>query len=134
MTTLDQDLITGPMKMWVYHFFIASRFSWDLMVYDLTASFLKELDEIANRFLKKWSGLAKSANVSIFYRAKDRFGLHLKQMSCFSKKLQVIKMHLLKYSQDPNIRAIYQLKLKHDQGLRSKKWRLPWSWSPLKAS
>ena len=111
------------MKLSVYQFFISSRFSWDLMVYNLPQSFLDELDVIANRFVNKWSGEARSANVSIFYRSKDNFGLHLKQMSCISKRLQVIKMHLLKHSQDPNIRAIYDLKLKRDQQLRSGEWR-----------
>jgi hypothetical protein len=115
---VDKDKITGPMKIWIYEFFISSKMSWDLMMYDTPVSFNKELDVIVNRYLKKWSGLAKPANVSIFFRSKRHFGLHLKKISDFSKKLQVIKVHLLKYSRDPIIRKLYELRHRREQTVK----------------
>ncbi|MFN9115490.1 MAG: reverse transcriptase domain-containing protein, partial [Bacteroidota bacterium] len=122
LTKTDEVPLSGTMKLWIYEFVICSKLSWDLMVYDTPDYFNQSLESLANRYLKKWTGLARPASTSIFYRTKSHFGLHLKQVSCMTKKLQVVKMHLLKYSTDPNIRAIYALKLARDKALGSGKW------------
>ena len=55
-----------------------SKLSWDLIIYNLPVSFVKELEAVCTRYLKKWLGVTKTITVSVLYRNKDHFGLNLK--------------------------------------------------------
>ena len=80
---------------------LTSKLSWDLMIYNLPVSFVKDLEAICNRYLKKWLGLTESITVSVLYRKKDYFGLNLKRLTDLNKLLQVTKGYTVKNSEDP---------------------------------
>ena len=60
-------------------------------MYNLPMSFVKELEAICTRYLKKWLDVTKTITVSVLYRNKDHFGLSLKRLSDLYKSLQVSK-------------------------------------------
>jgi len=73
---LDADHISGPMKIWIYEHLVAPKLSWDLMVYPLSITWVEEnLDAPITRYLKKWSGLARSASTTILYRTNKTLDL-----------------------------------------------------------
>ena len=64
------------------------------------------LQPIATTFLKRWSGLAKSADTGCLFLPKEKGGLHLPSLVTLYKKLQVAKAAAYTCSRDPVVRAI----------------------------
>ena len=108
------------MKCWIYNNLLTSKLSWDLMIYNLPVSFVKDLEAICNRYLKKWLGLTKSITVSVLYRKKDYFGLNLKRLTDLYKLLQVTKGYTLKNSEDPKVKEAYKNREEQQEG--SSRW------------
>jgi len=131
MALVDGTKLTGMMKVWVYQHMVASKMSWGLMIHDIPPSWVDEnIQPLVDRMLKKWTGLARAANTNIFYRAKKHYGLHLTHMVDFTKRLQVIRCHLLKHSKDPRVVEVYRAKeARHAAEVDSLRMR----WRPTKA-
>ena len=100
--------LTGPMKLWLYNHFIIAFITWPFMIYDLPLSFGGELKALATSYLKRWLGVTKTISESVLYRSKDHFGLGLTNLITHLKKMQVCRMHMLKYSQDDTSRKLYK--------------------------
>ena len=85
------------------------KFGWDFLITDVPPSFVeKDLQEIENRYLKKWIGLAKRADPSILYRgSKEGGGLGLKEVAVEHKRQRLIRRHQLATSKDPVVREIH---------------------------
>lgn len=107
ISTLERSNITGPMKAWTYNNYIIPYITWELTIYDFPVSFGDELEATITSFLKKCLGLSRCATPSILYRSKDHFGLGLTKLTTHLKRMQVCKMHLLKYSDDHKVRELY---------------------------
>ena len=121
MSTVDNSPVNGLMKLWMYQFGILGRLSWPFMVHDLPLSLAIEFDKHSNRFLKRWAGLARSAEVGVLYRTNEHFGLGLTKISTHFKKMGVVKCLLLKHSKDPNVRQLYDDRVKREARLAN--WR-----------
>ena len=52
----------------------------NIFFYNLPVSFVKDLEAICTRYLKKWLGVTKKITVSVLYKNKDCFGLNLKRL------------------------------------------------------
>ena len=127
MDLIDSTKLTGPMKAWIYEMYIMAKISWQLLIHDLPISWVEsQLYAPASRYLKKWLRLAKPANINIFYRSKEHFGLHMKHLPTFAKIAQTRRAHLVKYSDDPALRQIYAARMtrqaEEKTGLRAR-WR-----------
>jgi hypothetical protein len=121
MSTVDNSSVNGLMKLWMYQFGILGRLSWSFLVHDFPLSLAIEFDKHSNRFLKRWAGIARSAELGILYRSNDRFGLGLTKISTHFKKMGVVKCLLLKHAKDPNIRQLYDDRVKREAHLDN--WR-----------
>ena len=87
---VDNVPVTRQQKLKLYRVGICPRLTWDLAVNSLPLSWVtKELESLATRFLKKWSGLAKSADTSQLYLPQSRGGLSLPAVSLMYKRQQV---------------------------------------------
>lgn len=84
------------------------------MVHDLPLSFARDLDRTTTRYLKKWVGLFRGADVGTLYRSRERFGLGITKTSVHFKKMGVIKCLLLNQSNDANVRELYELRAKRE--------------------
>ena len=122
MNLIDNDLTDGFMKAWMYQHGILSNIAWPFLVQDLPLSLALDLDVITHRFLKKWTGLYRQADLGILYRSHERFGLGLTKVSSHFKKMGVVKCMLLKNSVDPNIKLLYHNRLEHEAGYHTE-WR-----------
>ena len=77
---VDNQILPNTSKLWLYQHFIIPKLSWCLTALDLTLTFVKRLQAKATKYLKKWSGLPRSANTAILFLGKSgRAGLAYNQ-------------------------------------------------------
>ena len=81
--------------------------TWPFTTYDLPISFGEELKAIGTRYLKKWLGDKKSITESALYISKDYSDVGLTNLVTHLKKMQVCRIHILKYSQDDSSKTLY---------------------------
>ena len=104
---VDKTLVSAQQKLLLFKVAICPRMTWDLSVNLFPVSWLEStLQPIATKFLKKWSGLAKSADTGCLFLPKEKGGLELPSLVTMHKKLQVIKAAAYTCSRDPVVRAI----------------------------
>ena len=69
LETTSKDKITGPMKAWVYNHLI--KMSWGFTVYNLPIIFVRELEVLCNRYLRKWLGIAHPCTTTVLYTLQE---------------------------------------------------------------
>ena len=111
MEIANAACIHGFMKMWLYQHYIVTSLAWPFMTYDFDVSWVQNLQTYATKMLKKWAGLHRSTITSILYRPREHFGLQLHSLEHYYKKLQVNKMHQLKYSSDTDMNKLFTMLL-----------------------
>jgi len=79
----NSKLKNGFMKLWLYQFYTLMHLSWPLMIHDLDISFACDLQARIQSTLKKWAGVARSADSGLLFRAKKNYGLGITQISDF---------------------------------------------------
>ena len=78
LQAVDRSLVTRHQKLKLFKLGICPRLNWLIMIYEYPLSWIeKELDSMTTRHLKKWAGLAKSANTSLLYLPQQDGGLNL---------------------------------------------------------
>ena len=134
---IDSTLLNGSQKVWIWENYAMSKFGWDFLITDVPPSFVeKVLQEIETRYLKKWTGLARSADPSILYRgSEDGGGLGLKEVSVEHKRQRLIRRHQLDTSKDPVVKEIHE-RFAAEQRSRDKVTRaekvVSWSSVPIR--
>ena len=75
---VDAVPVTRKQKLLIYYAGICSRLSWDLSIASLPLSWVRNMLEAkATKYLKKWSGLARSSDTVRLYLSKAEGGLQL---------------------------------------------------------
>jgi len=109
---VDATLLTSHQQLRIYRDGISPRLTWDLSTADLPISWVKKhLDSLVVKHLKRWMGLAKSANTSRLFLPKSMGGLQLLLISTTYKKLQCAKAACLMSSRDRLVRHFASQKL-----------------------
>ena len=104
---VDATPITRQQKLKLFKVAILPRLTWDLSISHLAISWLQNtLQPIATRYLKKWSGLAKSADPNRLFLPKSNGGLELPHLVTTFKKVHAAKAGSHMCSRDPAVRAI----------------------------
>ena len=104
---VDATLVSRQQKLKLYKLAICPRLTWELSVNSFALSWLEsKLQPIATKYLKKWCGLAKSADTGCMFLPKEHGGLDLPSLTTTYKKLQVTKAAVYTSSRDPLVRAI----------------------------
>jgi hypothetical protein len=103
------------MKSWIADQFVCSKVMWLLMIHDFPHSFGLALEELMTRHHKKWLGLARMAEKNILYRHNSHFGLGFKSMDEIQNRLQLVRWLILKDSDDPKARLVFERRLDLDR-------------------
>jgi len=123
LLSVDRALLTRQQKMKLYKQAVCPRLTWLLTVDEYPLTWIeRELEVRATRCLKRWAGLAKSANTSLLYLTLKDDGLNLPSISSIYKSLQVSKKCQLLTSADPTVRRIAEEDLKCELTMRRKKF------------
>ena len=105
---VDNQTLPNTSKLWLYQHFIIPKLSWYLTALDLTLTFVKRLQAKATKYLKKWSGLPRSANTaSLFLGKSGRAGLHITSIVTYWKQMQLVRLDILKHSADVRCCRLY---------------------------
>ena len=116
--------LTRKQRLLLYRIGVCPRLSWLLIIEELPISWVeKNADTLATDFLKKWSGLARSANVAPLYLSHKLGGLNLLLISSLHKKLQVSRQGQLVTSQDPCVRLMAEKRMMREATLSRHKFR-----------
>ena len=83
---VDKTGVSRKQKLLLYKPGVCPRLNWDLAIMDLPTSWVNSaLEAMATRYLKRWAGLAGSANT---YLPKTEGGLALPSNGLLYRKLQ----------------------------------------------
>jgi hypothetical protein len=98
---VDKTAVSRKQKLLLYRAGVCPRLNWDLGIMDLPTSWVSSsLEAMATRYLKRWSGLARSANTARLYLPKVEGGLALPPVSLLYRRLKVSQASLLLTSRD----------------------------------
>ena len=119
---IDKVPVTGKQKLLLYRTGLCPRILWDLTVSPLSLTWMSSvLEAEATLFLKKWVGLARSANPASLYLSKASGGMGLPSLVSLFKKQQVSHAYQLISSRDPVVRyAATRLTIKEAENSRIK--------------
>ena len=121
---VDVCPVTRQEKLRFYKAGICQWLSWLLTIEDLPISWVeKQIEPVATKYLKKWVGLAKSANTALLYLLQKMGGLNLPSLTSLYKRLQVSHQSQLLTSPDPCVRHLAEKNLQHELGLSRKKFQ-----------
>ena len=88
--------------------YIMSKLAWPFTSQDLWPTFVQQLEAVATRFLKQWSGSPRPANTAIVHLgSSNRAGLHITQLTTFWKQMQAVWLDIVKNSSDPRCSRLY---------------------------
>ena len=107
---VDASPVNGFIKLWLYQHYVLAMMSWMFMVHELDLSFALTLERQKSDTLRKWAGIFQRSDAGALYRSRKKFGLGIKSIGLHFKLCKAVYCHLLKYSQDPSVRAVYLAK------------------------
>ena len=123
LSRVDNTPVTRKQKIHPYKLGICA-FAWSNHS-DLPLLWLeKTLGPLITKYLKHWSGLAKSANTSRLFLPQSNGGLKLSSFSSLYKKMQVGKAALLLTSRDAGVQQATKLLLQKEKQADRKKFKL----------
>ena len=124
LKSVDTCPLTRGQKLKMYRGGVCPRLTWLLTIEDLPISWVeKNLDSAAVRYVKKWAGLARSANPTLLFLPHKMGGLNLPLISILYKRLQVCRQSQLLTSPDPCVRLTAEKELQQDLTLQRPKFK-----------
>ena len=116
---VDTVPITSHQKLLLYRAAICPRLNWDFIVNQLPISWVtSHMESMATRFLKRWVGLARSANTSRLYLPKTEGGLGLPAITTVYWKQKAILASLIFTSSDPVVQHTAKLAINKELHLQ----------------
>ena len=116
---VDKTPVTRKQKLFLYKAGICSRLNWNLSILELSISWVSSTLECkATHYLKRWSGLARSADPSCLYLPKDNGRLQLPPTSLQYEKLRSPQAALLLTSRNPLTRYVTTMEIQREQALQ----------------
>ena len=104
---VNETLLTRQQKLHLYSHGICPCLIWDMTTTNLSITWVtKNLEAMATRFLKQWSGLARNAATHRLYLPKSNGGLHLPSIRSNLKKTRCGLADSQMCSQDATVHLI----------------------------
>ena len=116
---VDTVPITSHQKLLLHRAAICPRLNWDFIVNQLPISWVtSNMESMATTFLKRWVGLARSADTSTLYLPKTEGGLGLPAITTVYRKQQAILASLILTSCDPVVQHTAKLAINKELHLQ----------------
>ncbi len=124
LTAVDKAAVSRNQKLRLFKQGICPRLSWHFLVADIPITwFEKEAQPLATRYLKKWAGLARSANTVILFLPAKKGGLGLPSITNLYRKQHLSKQTQLLTSHDTSVRHIAEQHLQRETQMQRQKFR-----------
>jgi hypothetical protein len=115
--------ITRKQKLKLFRLGVCPRLSWDITITEFPISWLeKTLDPLVTCHLKKWAGLARSADPAGLFLPQACGGFNLSLPSAMYQKLQVGKASLLITSRDAGVNHAIRESLRREESQQRRKF------------
>ena len=112
---IDKTALTGFMKAWVMHHILLYQIRWDLMIYEVTVSFIEALQIKQNVYARKWLGLPKCTSDVALYSNNVPCPLPFKSLVTLFKETKVGSFLQLQSSKDDQVTSTLR---SHNTGLK----------------
>jgi hypothetical protein len=124
LMSIDETPLTRKQKLLLYSGGVCPRMTWHLLIQEFPTTWMEQqVDAMVTRYLKRWSGLGKSANTALLYLPRAMGGLNLPSLTTLHKRLQVSRQCQLLVSQDSCVQFLVDCGLKLELSLARKKFR-----------
>jgi hypothetical protein len=124
LMSIDETPLTRKQKLLLYSGGVCPRMTWHLLIQEFPTTWMEQqVDAMVTRYLKRWSGLGKSANTALLYLPCAMGGLNLPSLMTLHKRLQVSRQCQLLVSQDSCVQFLVDCGLKLELSLARKKFR-----------
>ena len=108
--TIDQLLIKCSHKIEIMQRYTFTKLKWWFSVYHLTETWVSEnLDNLINRWYRKWSHFSVSGNMTHLSLPKNKLGLNIKTLEQIYIMCKVSVRQTLKLFHNKEVRTLYQL-------------------------
>ena len=98
LMSIDETPLTRKQKLLLYSGGVCPRMTWHLLIQEFPTTWMEQqVDAMVTRYLKRWSGSAKTA---LLYLPRAMGGLNLPSLMTLHKRLQVSRQCQLLVSQD----------------------------------
>ena len=113
---VDQSLVNGFMKAWLYQYYVLQRLTWPFFVhqFNLGKNFVTHMESTATKYLKLWIGITRSSDNGVLYRSKENFGLGLTSVLDHFTRMQIVQCQLLSKSPCEDVKEVYTAKAKRE--------------------
>ena len=123
MGKVDGVPVTRGQKLRLYKAAICPRVLWDLGISDYPVSWVSScLEALVTRYLKRWSGLSRSADPSRLYLPRKNGGLDLPNITTLYRKVRVNNACQLLMSHDPITQQVAKLHILKEEGQQRAKF------------
>ena len=113
---VDSVPVTRNQKLLLYKAGVCPIMLWDMGISDLPISWItKCLEATTTRYLKKWSGLAWSADPSHLYLPKKSGGIDLPNITTLYRKMKVSIACQLLMSCDPITKQVTKIQIQKEE-------------------
>jgi hypothetical protein len=121
MERIDNCFVRNEFKLWIYkeYFLPSKRFL--LTVHTLNATHLKLLDTFADKYVKKWAGLPKSATNAMIHLSE---GMDLRSISDLYMEVHTASHTRTRLKGDSGINHVLDSTLQREAGLSQTSGRL----------
>jgi hypothetical protein len=122
LEVVDGQALRGWQKAWLFNFYVATKMSWYLMMYDIPLTVLSALEAKCTKYLKRWLGLQQTSTREYLYMSRKKHGFQLHSLVSLYKRLQLTRYHLLKHSPDKQTQALFARERQREQK-QKRKWK-----------
>ena len=63
----EKSQLNGIMKMWIYNNTIIPKMTWEFTIYNLPITYIKSLEAICTKYLKRWAGISQCTTNTALY-------------------------------------------------------------------
>ena len=124
LTSIDETPLTRKQKLRLYSGGVCPRLTWPLLIQEFPTTWMdRQVDSLVTRYLKKRSGLGRSANVALLYLPRSLGGQNLPRLSTLHKRLRISRQCQFLTSQDSCVRFLADHGLRREQHLTRRKFR-----------
>ena len=105
LRTLDKCMLSGFMKVWTLQHLLLPKVQWQLMLYEISVSWIEKLEMTVSKYIRKWMGVSRSLTGVALYCKAVPCPLQVSRLSTLLKTTKTNAYLQLRHSRDVQVKA-----------------------------
>ena len=105
---LDRSWLSGFQKVWALHHVLVAQLQWQLMMYEISLTWVEGLERVFSKFIRKWLGVSKSLTDVALYSKRTPCPFSLESLVTTFKKTKVNVFLQLRESKDEQVKNSFR--------------------------